>query len=210
MRSKARITVLGLSVLSASTALAAPAPPVYNWTGFYIGASGGGAWQNVNYGAPTLSGSVSPSSVYFGGIAGYNYQFSSMWVLGAEADYGWTHADNTSIISGVQISTHSSWESSIRARAGYLIQPRVLVYGTGGVAFTNQTISVPSLSDSATRSGWTVGAGAEYYVGGSWFVRGEYRYSDYGTRTFIGDLPTGLHSNAFRFGIVTNIQKWDR
>jgi len=39
------------------------------------------------------------------------------------------------------------------------------------------------ITDSATRLGWTVGAGIETMLWQNWIVRGEYRYADFGTIT---------------------------
>jgi len=203
------ITVAGLAVLSASTALAGPTPPAYNWTGFYVGGTVGGNWQNVNYGAPSLNGTVTPSSLYGGILGGYNYQFGRNWVVGVETDFGFLNANNTSVISGTSISTKSSWEDFLRVRAGFLVNPHWLVYGTAGVAFTNQTISVLSDSDSFTRTGFVFGGGVETVLRGSWTLRGEYVGTLYGSHTFIGDEPTKLYSGSFRASLITHTSKWD-
>ncbi len=56
---------------------AAPAP-VYNWTGFYVGAHVGYGWASSGLG--DLDG-------FLGGVqAGYNWQFSRNWVFGIEGD----------------------------------------------------------------------------------------------------------------------------
>ena len=39
-------------------------------------------------------------------------------------------------------------------------------------------------SESATVVGWTIGGGIERMISPAWIVRGEYRYSDYGSRSF--------------------------
>src|SRR6478752_6988522 len=68
-----------------------PAPiAIYNWTGFYIGAHGGGAWTDKRWSLPAF-GEVANynASGLIGGVqAGYNWQ-SGNWVLGAEAQASW-------------------------------------------------------------------------------------------------------------------------
>jgi len=88
------------------------------------------------------------------------------------------------------VQTRIKWEASIRARMGYAFD-RLLLYVTGGVAFADierkyYTFGPDTLdSFSDVRTGWTVGAGAEYAFTQNWSVFGEYRYSDYGHSTYI-------------------------
>ena len=93
-----------LTVLFAGSALAAdlrrpapaytpppPTPPVFSWTGFYIGGNLGGAWARgtVSDSLFGLSASSDRSGFIGGGQLGVNYQFSNI-VLGAEWDFDWT------------------------------------------------------------------------------------------------------------------------
>src|SRR3984957_14526989 len=56
---------------------------VYNWTGFYIGGHLGGAFAGNN----GLQGS---GGRFLGGVqGGFDYQFATNWVIGAEAQYSW-------------------------------------------------------------------------------------------------------------------------
>ena len=83
---------------------------------------------------------------------------------------------------------------SARLRAGYLVTQTVLAYGTGGIAF--QRISATLACTGATSPaclfnhmetqnntlwGYTVGGGLEWRVAQNWLLRGEYRYSNFGT-----------------------------
>src|SRR5262249_5913206 len=100
MRAMKRIllTSLGLAVLAGFNGVAAgadlrptpyaPAPyvlPYYNWTGFYVGANGGGGW-----GSSTWSGfsSFNTSGGLIGGTVGYNRQFGQ-FVAGVGGDLDW-------------------------------------------------------------------------------------------------------------------------
>ena len=67
------------------------APPLFSWTGFYVGANLGGAWGNTTL-TEDLTGAswdMGRSGVAGGLQAGYNYQFSNI-VVGAEWNIDWT------------------------------------------------------------------------------------------------------------------------
>jgi len=71
---------------------AAPVAPVWTWTGFYIGAHGGGGWSDPNWttdfncAVGSLCDSVNNniSGWVAGGTFGYRWQFTN-WVFGLEA-----------------------------------------------------------------------------------------------------------------------------
>src|SRR5215469_13920178 len=61
-----------LSVAPLYKAPPAPvAPPPYNWSGFYLGANGGGGWSSSHWDSV---GSTNGSGGVFGGTAGLNWQ----------------------------------------------------------------------------------------------------------------------------------------
>ena len=86
--------------------------------------------------------------------------------------------------------------ATARARLGWAVD-RVMFYGTGGAAFANIKSSLAlsclagcggdgnpltaSLSSSAHRTGWVVGAGIEWMVGYDWTLRAEYQHVDFGS-----------------------------
>jgi outer membrane immunogenic protein len=101
---------------------------------------------------------------------------------------------------GDAASVKLGWDASARARLGYLVSPSLLLYGTGGVAWQRLTTSATcqfsgvdpicislagspfaTASSSTTRTGWTIGGGIETKLSANWILRGEYRYSDFGT-----------------------------
>src|ERR1041385_8473928 len=59
----------------------------YNWTGFYIGINGGGAWGNSEWTNAALgsTGSFDISGGLVGGTIGYNWQVNQ-FVFGLEGD----------------------------------------------------------------------------------------------------------------------------
>ncbi|MDA9405164.1 hypothetical protein XH79_41365 [Bradyrhizobium sp. CCBAU 45389] len=96
------------------------------------------------------------------------------------------------------------WTASLRGRFGYAFD-RMFVYAMGGAAFLKETeirtqyrsnsasaaLPAGTLTQttfkeeaSATRRGWTVGAGFEYALTNNWSLRGEYAYDHFGDETF--------------------------
>jgi outer membrane immunogenic protein len=161
------------AVSAADLPLKAPPPaPVYNWTGFYVGANVGGGWGNqaVNFSgsAATLAaiaiGQVpaslagSPSGVIGGAQAGYNFQ-SGRFVYGIEADI-----QGANIHSGATLSTavaggpfpvtttadqNLSYFGTVRGRAGFTAMPALLLYGTGGFAYGGASVASSTFTTPA-------------------------------------------------------------
>jgi outer membrane immunogenic protein len=188
-------------------------PPVFTWTGFYVGAQIGAGWtrNSLNTFAPgggfIAFGSEDASGVVGGGHAGYNWQMGNI-VLGLEADIEGTSLNKTSttyffagggLVPGVYShGTDINWQGSLRPRLGYAMGP-ALLYVTGGVAFADIKSSYfyapaaaagASASFSDTRAGWTIGGGLEYAFNNAWSARVEYRYTDYGKFTDV--LPVAF------------------
>ncbi|MEJ0013026.1 MAG: outer membrane beta-barrel protein [Bauldia sp.] len=93
------------------------------------------------------------------------------------------------------IQTNLDWLGTVRGRVGVLVNPDTLVYGTAGVAvggtsshqdvfFDGGVSGDPKLhasgDASATKWGWTVGAGVEKQLGNHWSVKAEYQVADLG------------------------------
>lgn len=210
-----RKIILGAALaLVASSALAADisAPPVYvsapgyNWTGFYVGAHGGYGWGNTqdvtNTGAARrdLTGG-------FGGVqGGYNWQLGSTpFVIGIETDISFGSISSswggTNQFDPYYGKDSATMFGTVRGRIGYAFD-RVLVYGTGGLAWGEQEhgfgcdaarVAVTNgcqkkvggkafyVSKSPIDVGYTVGGGVEYALTRNWTVKAEYLFTDYGT-----------------------------
>ncbi len=180
-----------------------PPAPIFTWTGIYVGGQIGYAWGTTNANAGDDFGdfeyfSFNNNGVIGGAHVGYNLQLSQ-FVIGLEGDVDGSSLKKT--VSGdlfvgagtgfgaivpVTVSGKLDVQGSIRGRVGYAWD-RVLIYGTGGVAFGgfNGTIYTPFGYDSQsnTRVGWTVGGGLEYAVTNNWSIRAEYRFTQYGRNT---------------------------
>ena len=178
----------------------------YNWTGFYLGIVGGGAWQSDS--DPKMKGG------FVGGTAGYNWQTGNV-VFGLEADGSWADVSasvsETALVPGVGLVTATASSKTdamgtVRGRIGYAVN-NVLFYGTGGYAWIDNKITLSALgvsaSDSKWHSGWTVGAGVEAFIAPQWSIKGEYLYRSLGGETyFSGALPTGtLNFHTVQVGV---------
>lgn len=170
---------------------------------------------SVTSGTFNLDGGVA------GGQVGYNWAGNG-WLWGFELDAQWSGEKGTGIftcaapggalgvcnpgptflppgaVAGTTLTLeqHIQWFGTLRARAGWLITPSVLLYGTGGLAFgsikssgalsglNNFGLPVSTLfSNSQTKAGWIVGGGIEGHLGGNWTGKLEYLYMDLGTVT---------------------------
>jgi outer membrane immunogenic protein len=138
-------------------------PPIFNWTGFYIGGFVGGAGAEGN---ATATDPRSPAFVFYnggnlvnnyglgssfigGGTAGYNWQApGSPFVLGVEGEVGYLHLKGSrqdinainagfSLPDSVNTTKIGDWYGVIAGRAGWSFD-RVLFYGKGGVAFVEK------------------------------------------------------------------------
>jgi len=160
----------------------APAPvaelPVASWAGPYAGISAGYGFSGhakVHDGGPDIK-----TKGFVGGVfGGYQWQQEN-FVYGAEADLGYNGVKGDS--GGV--NSKGGFEGSLRARLGYAVTPEILLYGTGGGALKNQKVSVPGDSDSSTMLGWTAGVGTDIKITDNVFGRVEYRYTDFGSKSF--------------------------
>jgi outer membrane immunogenic protein len=156
-----------------------------------------------------FSFSGNKTSATGGAFLGYRWQFGTA-VVGIEGDANaksgsnsYAYSDSNQFRSEMFYGTVSqSWDASVRGRAGFLVTPWTLAYGTVGVAFggvggsfsyaANQidTDIDPCIghcaavagggSWSTTRSGLTGGAGLEALITQALTLRLEYRYTDLG------------------------------
>jgi outer membrane immunogenic protein len=132
-----------------------------------------------------------------GGQIGYNYQIGRNWLVGVEGDFNSLSPNRTLTGTGVSTigpltitnSVNTHWLATARGRLGATFD-RLLIYVTGGAAFTDQKYTQtfnlasapPAFGTSSVRStnaGWTVGGGAEWAIWGAWSVKAEYLYAQF-------------------------------
>ncbi len=173
----------------APVAPVAYAPPVYNWSGFYVGGHIGGGFEDSSWSDPFtgVNDTFNNGSFLGGAQVGANAQFNWL-VVGIEGDFSWTSLIKGSglDLAGDAITTSPQWTSTVTGRIGAAFD-RLLVYGKGGLAIAeDQSTFTPiggaTLTDSLTRTGWTAGAGLEYALTDSWTARVEYDYLGFGSK----------------------------
>lgn len=197
---------------------------LYGNPGFALASAGLASVQSPTSGVASFIG---------GGQVGYDYQFGG-FVVGVETDIQGLAGASSSVssfsaapvssplLSTVNVTKNVDYIGTLRARAGYLVTPTLLVYGTAGLAYGGvssnasvfQSLSNPFFYSSPawggaghysdTRVGWTAGAGAEWMFLPKWSLKGEYLYYDLGSVTY----NAGALANAPVFGgpnIFTNV-----
>jgi outer membrane immunogenic protein len=200
--------------------------PIFTWTGFYLGINGGYSFGNGTSaitGSPGLVGTgFAPGGklktvgdgFMIGGTAGYNYQIGQ-FVVGLEGDLAYVDLGKSvvSVIGPLSttLSQDMTYFGTVRGRLGYAFD-RLLVYGTGGLAFGDQksTATISGLGSlwtgqkNDTRFGYTIGAGAEYAITNNWSAKIEYLYYDLGKNNVIAPLVAGPGAGAGVFGTSSN------
>jgi opacity protein-like surface antigen len=130
-----------------------------NWTGFYAGGFAGAAGGRTDIGFVGDGGTKPWVAGGIGGItAGYNYQFSSNWVVGVEGDIGAANvkggrtAGTATGLNPVGVSVafgpafftaqdKTNWMGTVTGRLGYS-WGRTLFYAKGGAAFEDSSTTI--------------------------------------------------------------------
>ncbi len=142
--------------------------------GAYAGAQVG--YDNYDFGPGDNAKDIA------GGIfVGYNYNVADKIIVGAEANFGLTAADE----AGVDVDE----SYGLSARAGFLASETVMFYGRGGWTRSN----VDFVVGSKTFDGWNVGGGVEAFMADNVSVRGEFVYTNY--ETALGVEPSQKQFN---------------
>lgn len=210
MKTLLKAAVAAIALMSGGASLAAdmprrgllpPAPELptfYDWSGVYAGGQLGYSWSSDRASEFATAGRLplgrsfdySPSSFIGGVRLGFNYQLGAV-VLGVEGDIEGINARTGQGDAGGLVRLRQDWQGSVRARLGYSLD-RILVYATGGVAFTRLEYAYVSplagLSETieSSRTGWTVGGGVDYALTDRLILGIDYRYTDYGRFDHVG------------------------
>jgi outer membrane immunogenic protein len=174
---------IAAATLCGAPALAAPPAPLFNWNGFYVGGTGGGAWTSAGVTLNTVNGTSplyaasdipglnalgSPTlndfNGIYGGKVGFNSQ-SGIYVFGIEADYSSFHFSKSKFSTG---------------------DPFVGFPAPPGLASFTTSVSTSWLATVRPRIGFTVNSSSlVYFTGGAAF--GNVRFAN----TYLGFSPSG-------------------
>lgn len=177
-------------------------PPVFTWTGLYVGGHIGGAWakREIRNNSRGIDFDQTSDGVFIGGgQVGYNFQFNT-FVLGVEADFSWVANDNNGndgvivpALGNVRVALENKWATTVAARFG-VTYDRMLFYGKAGggwvghddFTITNVTTGATiSGANDRSRSGYLLGAGIEWGFAPNWSAKVEYNYFGLDSRTFV-------------------------
>ena len=191
-----------------------PPPPVFSWTGCHIGphiglATGRVTWQDTvpdgNIDGAMLNGVAisqrtaitDTSGGIYGGQLGCDWQFpATSLVIGFEGTVDGANIEGTN-----QDEFNAPWPlrnnvdlfGTVTGRLGYAVpgMNNVLLFFRGGILFADTRYEIENRgvtlgTPSATRTGWTVGAGIEWAFAPAWslFIEGNYHDTDRYIETF--------------------------
>jgi outer membrane immunogenic protein len=209
----AAFSVLGTAVAGAAdmAVKAPPPPPLFTWTGFYVGGNIGGTWSSQDWWDTRFQTNFTNNAGLFigGGQIGGNYQVGN-FVIGGEWDGDWASNNNNHNFNNIGVITpggtilvtnnNNRWITTVAARFGWAVD-HWLFYGKAGggwVGNNNLTITNVTTGVSLTcgtfstltncgnnNGGWLVGAGFEYAFTNNWTVKLEYDYLGLENRTFV-------------------------
>jgi outer membrane immunogenic protein len=180
-----------------------PPPPLFTWTGFYIGGYAGGGfgtahWTDLPFPGFTNGSHIDPSGFVGGGLIGYNFQMGPL-VFGIEGEGGYNGISATRDYATAGGATrHEKFGGSdverVRGRVGYAFNNFLLFFAGGGsfadgrLSFLNPANSFANAGNK-TYSGFNIGGGGEYAFDSHWIGRIEYLYDDFGHATY--SFPSG-------------------
>ncbi|MBU2533647.1 MAG: porin family protein [Alphaproteobacteria bacterium] len=160
--------------------------------GFYSGVSIGYADHDADqYPLGEPKQSSDDSGVIVGGHIGYNHQCEDI-LYGIEGDLSYvdlsTYATDP---GGASFRSELDTFATLRARLGWEVFDKTLIYVTAGVAWADRThyLNDPnapiqggfSQSDSDFDVGWVVGGGIEFLRHENWMIRTEVLWADLGS-----------------------------
>jgi outer membrane immunogenic protein len=169
--------------------------PTPIWSGLYVGGLIGTLHASAKLDAPSIPltfDGIGVTGVLPSAMVGFNVLLAPRWLAGLEGEI----APNIST-SDVKVE----WTGAARVRAGYLVTPATLVYGSVGWA----TAGIETITRDGT-SLWIpiqrvhalgVGTGVEAAISDRWRLRADYQY--YWTNTLhitVDNIPINVKTTA--------------
>lgn len=167
----------------------------------------------------SASSSVDSSGGLFGGQVGCNYQFAGSWVVGVQGDLAGADINGKATdplgLGNTTIGLKTDWLASVTARLGVTaFDNQALFYVKGGAAWDHNKWDLSNAANffnpalfSETRSGWTIGGGAEWVLWSPrWTAFVEYNHYDFrgGGTTVTGHTTTTTSTSTATTTVTTN------
>lgn len=143
----------------------------------------------------------------YGGAIGYDTQTNGV-VLGVEGEItGSTVKARTSgiLVPADRLRVRAGRDLYIGGRIGYAVSPQALIYAKAG--YTNARFNLryfdgtTTFDDGRNMGGYRLGAGVEYKLTPTTYVKGEYRYSHYGHIDGISGVDPDLDRHQILAGV---------
>lgn len=169
--------------------------PQPRWAGSYIGVSlGFSQLDGLFTDSCFCEARADSSSKQVGAFFGHNWQLTNREWIGIEGDINYNA--NEIHLAGADVGADLS--GSLRLRIGEVIG-NTLVYAALGWTAANLYVQNPD--DSAVAQGWTLGAGVDWAINDTTFVRAEYRFNNYSPATLSG-VEVDFDQDVLRVGIA--------
>ncbi|MGH6925801.1 MAG: outer membrane protein [Propylenella sp.] len=173
------------------------AAPAYDWSGVYIGASGGFGWGDYDYIFTQVAGTPNVGNDLEGWVAGgqigYNWQ-SGMFVLGAVADISWSDIEGNAACPNPAFTCNVDveWFGTVRGNVGVALD-RFLIYGTGGFAYggieRQSAGGGAAITQDETHIGWAAGGGIGFGVTNNLTIGAEALFVNLDNETYAAVPP---------------------
>lgn len=193
-----------------------------DWTGYYGGASIGQGFSDdegildLSPDSPQLDTAFAPGfsgDFKEGAVGGLHFGYDQQngnWVYGIVgevifADVGDEQQGRSVTPATYTIARDLDTYGTLRSRAGYLVTPTTLVYGTAGLAFGDVDFSYSQPGSGATTTtsggqddgvGYAAGFGVERKISQRLSLSAEYLYVNLGDNDFTANLNGGPFSAA--------------
>jgi len=151
-----------------------------SWDGIFMGAAIGYGIGDLSVRGDSGNFSFDNEGVFGSVYLGRDWQMGN-FVVGIEGEWGGGDINGSDQNAGTNLSSDVNWMAAVRARAGVLMGPALLLYATGGYAWTDLDLRATGATPFKTSeqlSGYQVGGGAEYRFASQWALRLDYTYTD--------------------------------
>ncbi|WP_421913132.1 outer membrane protein [Mesorhizobium sp.] len=168
--------------------------PTYNWTGFYIGGSGGAGASVHQIDVPPF-GDLKANGLGGEGVfgelnVGYDHDFGS-WVAGVMVDARYSGMTSKLDLGGGSINLDTDYGFDVLGRVGKKVSESTLAYVLGGYSWQHFDLNASAPVGDLLKwgsSGFSVGGGLETALSNNVTVGLEYRYSQFAKKDFSSEI----------------------